>query len=65
MLDGKRVGIFGTRTPHRPNPIGLTTARLDKIVGDTLYLNGTDLVSGTPIFVIFIFFFNFFNLLLF
>jgi len=48
-LGGERVGLFATRTPHRPNPIGLSAARLLEIRGDTLVLGGADLVDGTPI----------------
>ena len=42
--------MFATRTPHRPNPIGLSVASVTKIEKHTLYLNGVDLVHGTPIF---------------
>jgi len=45
----KRVGILSTRTPHRPNPIGITLTRLDRIEGRTLYLSAVDLVEGTPV----------------
>lgn len=48
-LDGKRVGVFACRTPHRPNPIGLTLARLTSIHKNTLCVSGIDLVDGTPI----------------
>jgi len=48
-LEGKRVGVFATRSPHRPNPIGLSVAKLDKIEGSMLYLSGIDLINGTPI----------------
>ncbi|EGC31267.1 hypothetical protein DICPUDRAFT_82827 [Dictyostelium purpureum] len=48
-LDGIKVGLFSTRTPHRPNPIGLSVAKIDKVVGDTIYLSGIDLIDGTPI----------------
>ena len=48
-LRGKTMGVFASRSPHRPNPLGLTLARLRRIVGDTLYLEGVDLVNGTPI----------------
>lgn len=47
--DGLKTGLFGTRTPHRPNPIGLSLVRLESIKGDTLHLSGIDLVDGTPI----------------
>jgi tRNA-Thr(GGU) m(6)t(6)A37 methyltransferase TsaA len=48
-LRGGKLGVFATRTPHRVNPIGLSLARLDRIVGGTLHLSGVDLVSGTPV----------------
>jgi len=48
-LSGKRVGLFSTRSPHRPNPIGLSLARVEKVVDDTLYLLGVDMIDGTPI----------------
>ena len=48
-LKGGKIGVFASRSPHRPNPIGLSLAKLDKIVGDTLYLSGIDLIDGTPI----------------
>ena len=40
------MGVFSTRSPHRPNAIGLTLARLDRVTGDTLWLSGADLVDG-------------------
>ncbi|XP_068740191.1 tRNA (adenine(37)-N6)-methyltransferase-like [Montipora capricornis] len=48
-LDGAKVGVFASRSPHRPNPIGLTLAKLDGIVGSTLSLSGIDLLDGTPV----------------
>lgn len=48
-LEGKTMGLFATRTPHRPNPIGLSLVKLIEIRGDTLILSGADLVEGTPI----------------
>ncbi len=48
-LDGQKVGVFATRSPHRPCPIGLTLAKLERIEGDTLHLTGIDLIDGTPI----------------
>ncbi|KAJ1624508.1 TsaA-like domain-containing protein [Pavlovales sp. CCMP2436] len=49
-LDGERVGLYATRSPHRPNAIGLSAVRLERIEGSTLYLSGVDLIDGTPIF---------------
>ena len=48
-LNGAKVGVFASRAPHRPCPIGLTLARLCAVQGDTLLLQGVDLVHGTPI----------------
>lgn len=48
-LKGKTVGVFASRSPHRPSPIGLSLARLLKVEGDTLHLAEVDLVDGTPI----------------
>jgi len=48
-LEGLKVGVFATRSPHRPNPIGLSIVKLDKIEKSTLYLSGIDLIDGTPI----------------
>lgn len=48
-LDGAKVGVFASRSPHRPNPIGLTLAKLDAIVGNALFLSAIDLLDGTPV----------------
>ncbi|XP_014669685.1 PREDICTED: nef-associated protein 1-like [Priapulus caudatus] len=48
-LNGKRVGVFATRSPHRPNPIGLTLAKLDRVEGATLHLSGLDILDGTTV----------------
>ncbi len=56
LLGGnKRMGVFATRSPFRPNPIGLSCVRLDKIestskYGTVLYIEGADLMDGTPIY---------------
>lgn len=47
--DGSKYGLFATRTPHRPNPIGLSLVQLERVCGDTLHLRGIDLVDGTPV----------------
>ncbi len=48
-LGGEPIGLFATRTPHRPNPIGLSLVELVEIQKDTLILEGIDLIDGTPI----------------
>ena len=50
-----RKGVFATRSPFRPNPIGLSSVRLEHIefdakLGPVLYVTGADLMDGTPIF---------------
>ncbi len=46
---GQRRGVLATRSPHRPNPIGLSAVRLDRVEGHTLHLIGLDLIDGTPV----------------
>ena len=51
----KRVGVFATRSPYRPNPIGLSSVKLLRIEesrneGITLVVGGADLLDGTPIY---------------
>eukprot|EP00039_Didymoeca_costata_P003593 m.68601 g.68601 ORF g.68601 m.68601 type:complete len:371 (-) comp11982_c0_seq1:39-1151(-) len=46
---GPRVGVFSTRSPHRPNSIGLSLARVGRITEDTVHLDGLDVLDGTPI----------------
>ncbi len=45
----KRRGVFATRAPHRPNPIGLTSTPLLGIEGTTLEVGPLDLLDGTPV----------------
>lgn len=46
---GRRLGVFATRHPARPNPIGLSVVRLVGIGGATLHIRGVDLTDGTPV----------------
>lgn len=48
-LDIEKVGVFATRSPHRPNPIGLTLVRLLSKRGRTLTVEGLDAYDGTPV----------------
>jgi len=50
MLKEKK-GVLATRSPHRPNPIGVTLAKIDRVdkKGRRLYVTACDLVNGTPI----------------
>ena len=45
----RRIGVFATRSPHRPNPIGLSAVKLLAVEGRKLYISGHDLLNGTPI----------------
>ena len=42
-------GVFATRSPRRPNPIGITTAKLVQVNGNQLVIEGVDMLNGTPV----------------
>ena len=44
-----RKGVFATRSPHRPNPIGMSVVRLGRVEGLTLHIHDSDMLDGTPI----------------
>jgi tRNA-Thr(GGU) m(6)t(6)A37 methyltransferase TsaA len=46
--DTRPHGVFATRSPRRPNPIGLTVVRLLRREGRKLHVRGVDMVDGTP-----------------
>ena len=51
----ERVGVFATRSPFRPNPIGLSCVKLEGVgweegLGPVIYVSGADLMDGTPIY---------------
>ncbi len=48
-LDDAVRGVFATRSPRHPNPIGLSVVRLRAIAGATLHVSGIDLLDGTPV----------------
>ncbi|QDZ24757.1 tRNA (adenine(37)-N6)-methyltransferase [Chloropicon primus] len=48
-LDGGRVGVLATRSPHRPNAIGLSSAKIDSVQDKCLIVSGLDLVDGSPV----------------
>ncbi len=43
------LGVFATRTPHRPNPIGLTLVELLEVEGNVVTVRGLDAFDGTPV----------------
>jgi tRNA-Thr(GGU) m(6)t(6)A37 methyltransferase TsaA len=47
--DAPRVGVFASRSPSRPNPIGLCVVELNEIEGCILVVNGLDALEGSPI----------------
>lgn len=48
-LGGESMGVFATRSPHRPNPIGLSLVEIKEVSKDRIFFKGGDLVEGTPI----------------
>lgn len=49
-LNGLRTGVFSTRSPHRPNPIGLSLVKITKIEDNVIYFQGVDMVDKTPVY---------------
>jgi len=42
-------GVFGTRSPHRPNPIGLSAVKIDRVEGCVIHVRNVDLLDQTPV----------------
>jgi len=49
FLDQTARGLFSTRAPNRPNPIGLSVVGLDRIEKNTLYISNVDILNNTPL----------------
>jgi len=49
FLDSQPRGVFACRAPRRPNPIGISTVRLNAIKGSILHVTDLDIVDGTPL----------------
>ena len=45
----RQHGVLATRSPHRPNPIGLSALRIARIEGRSVHVRGLDLLDGTPV----------------
>jgi len=48
-MDDTERGVFATRSPARPNPIGLSVVKLESVEGNILRIRGIDMVDGTPV----------------
>ncbi|HEY3820469.1 MAG TPA: tRNA (N6-threonylcarbamoyladenosine(37)-N6)-methyltransferase TrmO [Polyangiaceae bacterium] len=44
-----KVGVFATRSPHRPNPIGMSAVRIERVEGLVVHVRDLDLLDGTPV----------------
>jgi len=49
FMDSEPRGVFATRAPTRPNPIGLSVVKLLSIAGHTLHVENVDILDGTPL----------------
>ncbi|GIU16667.1 tRNA (N6-threonylcarbamoyladenosine(37)-N6)-methyltransferase TrmO [Shewanella glacialipiscicola] len=49
FLDNQLRGIFATRSPKRPNPIGLSIVEIERIEDNRIYVKGIDILNQTPI----------------
>ena len=48
-MDSELRGLFATRAPRRPNPIGISVVQLDKIENGVLHIQNVDMMDGTPL----------------
>jgi tRNA-Thr(GGU) m(6)t(6)A37 methyltransferase TsaA len=46
---GKKVGLFASRSPRRPNPIGLSVVKIKRIEKNVIHVSGIDALDGTPL----------------
>ena len=49
FLDDEKRGVFSTRAPRRPNPIGLSIVKLEQIEDNKLFIRDVDIIDGTPL----------------
>lgn len=49
FMDDKEHGVFATRSPKRPSPIGLSTVELIKVEANKIWFKGADMLDGTPL----------------
>lgn len=48
-LDTIERGVFATRSPLRPNPLGMTIVKLERVESNCLYVSGVDILNGSPV----------------
>ena len=48
-MDTQKRGLFATRAPSRPNPIGVSSVKLKQIMGNKIYVQGLDILDETPL----------------
>ncbi|XP_044739387.1 tRNA (adenine(37)-N6)-methyltransferase [Chrysoperla carnea] len=48
-LNGLRTGVFASRSPHRPSPIGLSLVKIESIENNIIYFSGVDMIHETPV----------------
>ena len=49
FMDTVPHGVFATRSPKRPNRIGMSIVNLERIEGNTIYFRGVDMLNGSPL----------------
>lgn len=49
FMDSEPRGVFATRAPRRPNPLGLSLVRLEHVAGRVLHIDGVDILDSTPL----------------
>ncbi len=49
FLDDHPRGVFSIRSPSRPNPIGMSVVKLERVEGNILHIRGVDMIDGTPL----------------
>jgi len=49
FIDDKLHGVFATRAPRRPNPIGISVVKLIRVEGNLLHIENVDIIDGTPL----------------
>ena len=49
FMDEHQHGVFATRASSRPNPIGFSVVKLEKVIGNILHITDVDIVDGTPL----------------